>query len=204
MVTSSPAATPASPATSSKRLGSWRAAAAASGVHTSSTAAPPWQEPGECKHLSQGRGGETGARLRFGWLSHAPSVRRRQARASARHAERAATRAQPGRAEAADVGRSPDVGIGLQRVVAQVDAGAPDVRVALHKRARVHEGEGPGHGVVSVRAAQLLRGARRGASPGALSARGGARAAPRQVHRPALITLRRPLRWRVARPVAAW
>lgn len=36
------------------------------------------------------------------------------------------------------VGPPPDVCIGGQRVVAQVDAWAPDVRAALNKGARVH------------------------------------------------------------------
>jgi hypothetical protein len=51
MVTSCPAATPRSPATSSKRLGSCRAAAAMLGGQTSSRAAAPWQLPGLCMHL---------------------------------------------------------------------------------------------------------------------------------------------------------
>jgi hypothetical protein len=60
MVTSSPAATPRSPATSSKREGSARCAAAVSGGHTSSSAAAPWQLPGLCTHLKQQWGGGGG------------------------------------------------------------------------------------------------------------------------------------------------
>lgn len=130
---------PPSPATSSNRLGSPAAAAAVEGGHTSSSAAAPWQLPGLWMHLQQ-VAGEAGHREQAAWVPFLPADH------STRGVRLASRR-----------DHSPDVGIGCEGVVAQVDSGHPDVHALLHKAAAVREGERPGNLLFGEAAAELLR-----------------------------------------------